>query len=455
MKRVPASLFSAVLFVSCTALFAGDTLQGLKPDQVTLSGYGSFVNTRIVKFYNAGQERAPAWANFAVLNLVCNVRFGERLTGHVGLEGYTYHNDIQMSNYLMPVNKQFMYWTMYPHQVEGDISFGNEGSFHGEIGFGLMPYKYNHDAWNLGEYLFRSGTYPGYLTTNFDWTTSRLTGFKLSTTAFGSWHNDFLLTVNMEMPPYHDGTVSWLTDISLFKSLEIGAGISFCNILSADNLFTTPENENNRRITMTVNPDSTITPLDTNGYYTFKGIKTMFRLTFDPKVFLEDGSFIASMFGKEDGKIFGEAAVLGLENQHPCYGKITERMPIMFGLNIPAFRTLDVLSLQFEYYGSPYPDDYGNIYTYSLPGFAAPYTWDKQKDVASGFVNFDAFKHDNWKWSIYANRFFGSGKHFGIVAQAARDHYRTICTFDGFRDYSDALFLPKHWYWSSKAVFIF
>lgn len=442
----------AVLFSFCTVLFAGDTLQGLKPDQITLSGYGSFVNTRIVKFFNATQERPPTWVNFAVLNLVCNMKFSERLTGHVGLEGYIYHNTIQMSNYLMPINKQFMYWTLYPHQIEGDVSFGNRGSFGGEIGVGLIPYKYNHDAWNLGEYLFRSGTYPGYLITNFDWTTARLTGFKISTTALGSWHNDLLLTINMEMPPFHDGTISWLTDISLFKTIEIGGGISFCSYLSANNVFTTPVNTENQRIFI----DSTAGTSDTS-YYTFKGIKTMARLTIDPKGILQyaGAEDIASLFGKEDFKIFGELAILGLENQKPCYSKLKERMPIMFGFNFPAFKVLDVLSFQFEYYETPYPNTYGNTFTYSVPGFAAPISWDDQDAVATGFLNLDAYKHDNWKWSVYANRFFGQGKHFGIVAQAARDHYRTMCTFDGIRDYADALYKPKHWYWATKAVMVF
>jgi hypothetical protein len=132
-----------------------------------------------------------------------------------------------------------------------------------------------------------------------------------------------------------------------------------------------------------------------------------------------------------------------------------ERMPIMFGFNFPAFKLLDVLSFQFEYYENPYPNDYGNTFTYSLPGFAAPISWDNQVDLATGFLNLDAYKHDNWKWSVYANKFFGKGKHFGIVAQAARDHYRTICTFDGIRDYADALYKPKHWYWATKAVMVF
>ena len=32
--------------------------------------------------------------------------------------------------------------------------------------FGFFPYKYNRDAWSLGEYLYRSGTYPGNVVTS-------------------------------------------------------------------------------------------------------------------------------------------------------------------------------------------------------------------------------------------------------------------------------------------------
>ncbi len=451
MKRILCLLFFTITFVFSTTLFANDTLPGLKPDQFTLSGYGSFVNMRITNFYNKNMERRPEWLNYAVLNLVFNMRYGKNFTGHIGIEGYTYHNSIAADNALMPVNKELMYWTIYPHQIEGDYTFGDTATFGGEIGVGLIPYKYNHEAWNLGEYLFKSGTYPGYLITNFDWTTARLTGIKISTIAFGSWHNDFLFTIAMELPPYHDGTISWLSNISFLKAIEIGTGLSLCNYISADSRFTKPENENNFRITKDTLPDSSIT-YDTSGYYTFKGIKTMVRLTIDPKAILEEGSFIASIFGKEDCKIYGELAILGLENQKPCYSKLSERMPVMFGFNVPMFKLLDVLSCQFEYYGSPYPNDYGNTLTYSQPGFAAPITWAYQ-DNPPPFLEW--YKHDNWKWSVYANRFFGKGKHFGIVAQAARDHWRTMSTFEGNRDYGDALFRPKYWYWATKAVIIF
>jgi hypothetical protein len=438
-------------FLLCTvslSLYAADSLPGLKFDQITLSGYGSFVNTRVMKFYNSNIERPPQWNNFAVLNLVLNMNFGKGFAGHIGIEGFTWHNTISTNNALMPVNKELMNWTLYPHQIEGDYAFGNPGDFHGEFCAGLMPYKYNHDAWNLGEYLFRSGTYPGYLITNFDWTTARLTGFRLSTRSSGSWHNDFLLTINMELPPFHDGAISWLSDYSFANIITVGGGVSLCSILSAGDRFTTPINRDNMIIVSdTVN--NTITS-DTS-YYTFKGIKAMARLSIDTKVLLPKNG-IPSFFGREDCKLYAELAVLGVQNQGACYDKLVERMPIMAGFNFPAFNFLDVISCQMEYYQSPYPNDYGNTFTYSQPGFAAPISYNDQQNPSP---RLEQYKHDNWKWSVYVNKFFGPSKHFGIVGQAARDHWRTMSTFEGNRDYGDALIKTRHWYWATKLVMVF
>ena len=36
------------------------------------------------------------------------------------------------------------------------------------VELGYYPFKYNPQSTNLGEYLFRSGTYPGWLVTGFE-----------------------------------------------------------------------------------------------------------------------------------------------------------------------------------------------------------------------------------------------------------------------------------------------
>ncbi|MBN2035480.1 MAG: hypothetical protein JW768_01940 [Chitinispirillaceae bacterium] len=445
---------SVLCFAGAIALQAGDTLPGLTLDQVSFSGYGSFVNTRVLGFYNLRSERPPQWNTFAVLNLVLNMKFAARFTGHIGLEGYTYHNTIALANALMPVNKERQYATIYPHQVEGRYSLGDPDLFKGEIGIGLMPYKYNRDAWSLGEYLFRSGTYPGYLITDFDWAVARLTGFRFSTVAFREWRNDLLLTINMELPPYHDANVSWITGYSLRNIIDIGAGISFCSLISANEHLTTPENEKNVRQSDTI-VDPVAGTIVNNSYYTFRGTKAMCRTAADPLFFLKGGPFFTILgipigLTKDDGRIYAELAVLGLENQSPGYDKIADRMPVMAGFNLPTLGLFDALSFQAEYYPCPYPNDFGGTLSYSQPGFAAPFD---QTLITMSPSDSALYANDNWKWSIHGRRFIGT--HFGIVIQAARDHWRTVSSYDINKDYSDALVKPKHWYLATKLVVVF
>src|SRR5690606_30439490 len=49
-------------------------------------------------------------------------------------------------------------------EAQGIYSFGAPGNPHSRLQFGFFPVKYG-DSHNLGEYLFRSGTYPGTLVT--------------------------------------------------------------------------------------------------------------------------------------------------------------------------------------------------------------------------------------------------------------------------------------------------
>jgi hypothetical protein len=50
-------------------------------------------------------------------------------------------------------------------QAQGTYTFGDLQDPVASLQMGYFPYKYNPDAKNLGEYLMRSGTYPGTLTT--------------------------------------------------------------------------------------------------------------------------------------------------------------------------------------------------------------------------------------------------------------------------------------------------
>ncbi|MDZ7262100.1 MAG: hypothetical protein ONB05_08355 [candidate division KSB1 bacterium] len=114
-------------------------------------------------------------------------------------------------------------------------------------------------------------------------------------------------------------------------------GIVFDRLFAAHPLATTPENLTNLVINRdTVKASDGITDsvvADTNGYYTFGGTKVMARIAFDPKPLLP-----WNFFGRRDVRIYGEMAVLGIKNYPRYYEKITERMPVMLGFNIPAFK---------------------------------------------------------------------------------------------------------------------
>jgi hypothetical protein len=464
VKRLPALLIFSAITAFCTESFASDTLPGLKADHLSLSGYGSFVNTRIMRYKYLGIDYPAQWYTNTVLNMVLNLTLGERWTGHIGLEGYIYTNTVpRTSQFFNTPDKLTVYSTIYPHQIEAVFSFGNMNNFGGEVGIGFFPYKYNNDAWNLGEYLFRSGTYPGFLISNFDQAWPRLTGIRLSTTAFGMWHNDLLLTKEMDYPPFGDGTITWISDASFLNIFQIGAGVSFAHYLPVDGTLITPHEtmggpgDSIYEAGKSYNAISIDSVAHDTSWYTFKGIKTMARLAIDPKgIFKYLGAeHLASIFGKEDLKIYGEVCILGLQNQGKIYSKLSERIPVMFGFNFPAFKLLDVLSGQLEYYGTPYPNDYQKIYS-SKAIYGVPLPQYQEGDLPTGGdYTLRNYKHDNWKWSIYANRFFGKEKHIGIIAQAARDHWRTMTWYQTARDYEESLVKVKQWYWATKAVFIF
>jgi hypothetical protein len=312
---------------------------------------------------------------------------------------------------------------------------------------GLFPYKYDEQARNLGEYLFRSGTYPAYLINNFDLPFARLTGAKISSDLFGWLHQDLLYSMETTVPPFYNGTISYLADCKVGRFLDIGIGVSFANIVSVDDKSVTPKNVDKNRY---------VTAEGDTGYYTFRGTKLMGKLCFDPKAFLPLG-----IFGKEDGKIYLEAAVLGLESYpkndtidplNPGisqgkniwgYDTLANKIPIMIGFNVPTFKALDILAIECEWYGCPYPNSYKNRlgpgadYSYPVPDFS------KRSNVD--------YHADNWKWSVYLKRTFFDN-HFGVVLQFARDHTRNETLVDEGNDYEEALSLNKQWWWMMKVV---
>lgn len=338
------------------------------------------------------------------------------------------------------------YYFFYLTRLDFIYSFGK--AFNVDIGY--FPVKYNENSRNLGEYLFRSGTYPQYLTTNFDFAAARVTGINTYGTLIDNFTYQTLLTLNTEGATMGDLNFTGIAFCSLLnKFLDIGAGFSLCSFFSANSNHTHPPKEEMS------NPAGRY--IDENGdtaTYTFAGTKLMGRLSIDPKAL-----FSNSLFGEQDLKLYTEAAVLGITD-YPVsvgdgiaqdtsslatrYDDITKRIPIMFGFNFPAFNILDVLSIELQWFGSNYPNDLTNYVLWGNP-VAISRKWD-----GGGYSTYTDTTRDNWKWSVYAKKTLAG--HFHIIGQIASDHLR----WDKF-DYkaqadmlSDALTQTRHKYYVIK-----
>ena len=473
-----------------------------QPPKFSLSGCSGFQMTRLQSWKVWGRQQSPRIYNNVVIDLIVDRTITPHFSIHAGVEGFMWFNThpllVGMQGQLQPALGEN---SAYLLQAENVFTFDEDNLlkipndvFRGEFHMGYFPYKYNPDVRNLGEYLFRSGTYPGWLRNTPFVPEARLAGLMIRTTAFDKWKNDILVTTEMEMYPFYDLSYSWISSINIGKILDIGGGVNLARFTPANSQLTTRKKDLNENTcpfymkNLVTAPDTLIPgEVDTISgdtmFYTFTGTKVMGRLSIDLKGLLPEET--ASMFGKNDGIIYGEFAVLGLANQGDYYNKLSERIPVTFGVNIPRPTLLlypfslidnkivksiysvidwifkfDVLSIEGEYYTMPYPDDYRNQvqamkqYVGGTPIPDNHIDWveggySNTTDVSTNY-NWAWYQHDSWKWSVYFKKTIGG--HFAIIGQAARDHLRGMSNSLVGRDYDESLTKTTHWYWALRAI---
>jgi hypothetical protein len=365
------------------------------------------------------------------------------------------------------------------------IYYGNADApfIRGQVGF--FKYKYNPDARNLGEYLFRTGTYPIVFSMGFDFPQARLLGLRLETNGGGiNKRLDGLklegLLTSATLPP----TMVWSAaaiakyDILNRHFIDIGAGIDFSNVLNVYNNQTYPTyigydkegdpvtpRYGNARYISDIQIDD-LGNLDTvYGYYTFAGTKIMGRISIDPKFLLPKKFTIFGKtfaFGENDLKFYAEADIIGLKSYPdsgfanadsrtlelvaPSYNNWKEKMPVALGINVPTFKVLDVLNIEMEYFGAEYYNDATALT--SMGSNPLPYDWQgKMSDSPT-------YKKSKWKWSAYAKRTFFDG-HFGVVIQVARDHLMLASASYDYQDQAETLVTSKDWWWAFKTSWMF
>jgi hypothetical protein len=444
-RMFPAAA-AGVLLCSCICFGEPDETVQL---HLTPSGFASMELGEIVKGgfnkkTNANMDQV--WMNQMTAGLSVDAAFDARNSLDIGMEMKMY-NDFPVSLKLQP---QYRYQYFYPYLSRAEFThfFGHSTEKPlVTLSAGYFPFKYNKDVRNLGEYLFRTGAYPQFILNSIDFPLSRLMGVRAGFSGESIdqpvLHNlkvDGLLYSNLQWYALGDWNAAIIASEKFVECVEFGLGAAFNSILSVDSTLTTPHDP----ATLYHITYNETTGKGDSSFYTFKGAKLMARAAIDLKKFIP-GDF----FGKQDLRLYGEAAILGLKDYPQnfrggiSYDSIKNRIPVMGGINLPAFKFLDILSIEVEYFDSPFPNDIGAITQQGLP-IPGPVT----ENGGTDFRSMGIYKTDKYKWSIYASKTIG--RNYTVMAQVASDHLRPLAVNDQNVDFEEALHTTSQWYYMLK-----
>jgi hypothetical protein len=288
---------------------------------------------------------------------------------------------------------------------------------------GLFNFKYNQDSKNLGEYLILSGCYPGYIFSGRDWAAH--TGLMIETDIVPGLKQNLLVLSEMEQVPFYDLSIVYLASYNLMDFLNVGAGIMAYHLVPVSRVLTNIDSA-----AIQVGFDEDGNPINQSIDYSHRGLKLSAKLSLDIKAIFGSPDF----FGKEDLKLYGEWAWLGVKNYPVFYDTASQRMPVMFGVNLPAFGLLDYCAVEAEFYSSPHDN-------------TPPYKPDQvyPHDVGLG-------SKDDWKWSVSLKRSLTD--NLALHFRAARDHLR-LQDASGAVERYERIVEKQHWYWSSELILSF
>ncbi|MBN1128797.1 MAG: hypothetical protein JXA71_07415 [Chitinispirillaceae bacterium] len=433
------SLLRTALTVAIVCTFgslftAGAEEETFSPKLVMFTGYSSFQVGQIVNgYWTEFEDKAynHYWSHHVYAGVGFNAKMSDNLEIITRIEGKMWNPYAKGGTGRAWFQRNYSVWL---DQAKITYGFGGLENPWLSITSGYFVYKYNPEVKDLGEFLFRSMTYPGFLINYFDFPAARLLGFKLSLDLLdGNLKQDIFLHQESEFYPFGGVSVGYIATGNLMNIIEVGAGFDLCRLFDINTELTTPHKSENRWVLGVDSSGLAIT--DPNNYYTFKANKVMGRMTIDPKPLM--GS-IGEMLGSSDLKLYGEIAVIGLKNYPYFYDDIKKRMPIMFGMNIPAFKLLDHLAVEFEHYAFPFSTNIDKIIEEGgyPQGKEPAATWNPENWTA-----------DDWKWAVHMKRTILPG--LSLIVQLARDHYRDYWS-DGLPAKTESLIRPDHMSWNAK-----
>ena len=444
------------------------------------------------------------WQQSMGMQLSSKVEISEHLQGGLGFGlNQIYHSPGSAENEKLTLTKFINYVSearLTYTKGEGPNPFFSADV--GDFSFNYAPY-----AKNLGLYLFRGPVYPGFLVSGFkdyhtDTTRASFLGFHLHN-GLGDFQQDLIFSSERDLPPSFDWSLGYVARYSAFQSLQIGAGVNFYHILAENADITDPKRSSvaslyshDDKLSSSGTPYHPyemyyyeITAPGDTVFYTHRGTKVMGMFHFDPKAALG----LSGPFGEQDLHLYGEMALVGVQNYGTIYSKRSERMPFMMGFNLPAFGFLDFLSIEVERYTAKYRVDYSKLgYDRSLyfkninapklvairgpsaiplsaKDFAGEHyevlpdgnlynssTDDTLQIVGTGMdpTNLTA---DDWKWSVNAEKTVVG--HVRFSGQVANDHFvpRPARTNIIFEDggLTQAFSSMKDWYFMARIGYFF
>lgn len=391
------------IIVACLQVMASAD-EEKQETKTTVSGFGYFMFGQVVNgvtigqglpTQSDGQTVAHYWQENGDVDLYLTSKRTDWLTVTAGLSVITsiplQSKSEGMASYFtayafsVPMAEGIFHWNFKDAPVSISSLMVEAGSF---------QYSFNPEVKNLGNYMYRSSVYPLSIWTKIDYPWANMIGVR---TEAGFLDNKIkvgaILNSTIDFVPWYDWSLGFTGSYTPNKVIEIGAAVCFDRLIEVY--------------------DKAISD---SAAKKMKTLKEEVRFTFDPKPLFGDPAF----FGPEDCKIYGEAAVLGQNDSSlysyipkPIYwlGMPVRRMPLLLGINVPTFKILDVLSVELEWFKSPYPNDWLGRVSESkmIPQENGDST------AVDNYVN-----KDNFKWSIYLKKKISS--NFEVRAFAASDH---------------------------------
>lgn len=432
MKRFYGILLAGLLSVNLSA----QELDMDSDSKVKLSGFGYYMFGQIMSgVYGDDWEGATTtfehlWNNTSLLHINLESSTSDWFTTRLGLEFYVTF-PLKGSN-AMNKASYFRTYKAYLAQAEGimhwDYDYSTMSSL--TIRTGMLPHTINPQVKTLGNYLFRSTIHPVSVQNKLDYPWADLLGGVVTVGLLEDKVKiEGIIASEFNYVPFFDFTPAFGAYYKPNEVIDIGGAIAFHHALQAN---------------VGLMPDSL-------GAH-WQGTKIDARAIFDPKPLLGGMDYL----GKDEFKIYAELGILGfkdtlevdtsniaaLESMDTTGLDVTfptislkHRMPFMLGINFPTWKILDLLSLELEWFYSPYANDWFGKFD-SQKAEARQPTALNQWDI---YIN-----KDNFKWSVNIRK---SVEKFEARAIFGKDH--TIYTVSNLQtgNFEQTMKRPQDWHW--------